>query len=425
MAQPQAMLINMGGRGNIGDRAMALNVIRQLREGSPEARLLVGPHTLDFMVEEFDLQRYPYLSHCFSRWGAVEQRLGTKARWLKPLQYLFYCLDSLLVLLLIMLKRLFNWDPGWRFMEAELARAISTSQVVFFCGGGYITDVGRLEARSNLVMAWFATLAGKPVIMSGQGFGPFDSWLSRFLVKLVVPRLDTITFRDVEGSEQLLQQLGVEIGQGKAVGDDAMSLPERQVEQTGQTDAPVKLGVNFRISPFTPNLEQRVEAFTRFLSLASNQLGWQIHFYIFETWRPWEEGLVDSIITDGELKDVVIHKTEDPREALYLTRQCDVAIGISYHFIVFALKLGIPVLALFTGEYYRAKMSGLLAWYGKGDWVVPVQQMEAEALLSQCQVMLEQREQTRQPLVDKTVEMAKNSRVTIDRALHFLNAGQR
>tara|TARA_R110001583_G_scaffold143203_1_gene295312 strand:- start:22200 stop:23471 length:1272 start_codon:yes stop_codon:yes gene_type:complete len=415
----QIMLINMGGRGNIGDRAMALNVIRQLRNAAPDAALLVGPHTLDFMIEEFDLTRYPYLSHCFSRWGSIASRLG-KTGLLRPFEFLFYLLDGLFILTLVLLNRYLRIDFGWRFMEAELARSISNSQVIFFCGGGYITDVGRFESRTNLIMAWFGVLARKPVIMSGQGLGPFDSWFSTFLLKRVIPRLEMITFRDATGSEQLLRKLGINWKSGCSVGDDAMSLPERSVVITDDDWQGVRFGVNFRISPFTPNLDERVEEFTHFLSIISNELNWQVNFFIFETWRPWEEGLIETIIQKGELKNFVIHKTEDPREALFLTKRCDLAIGISYHFIVFALKLGIPVLALFTGEYYRGKMGGLMEWYQKDDWVVPVHQIQAKELAEKCQQVLEEKDQIAPVLRDITGQLADASRVTIDRAVSFI-----
>jgi len=420
-SKKQVMLINMGGRGNIGDRAMALNVIRQIRDGAPDVRILVGPHTLDFMMNEFKLTRYPYLSHCLSRLTNFNLKIPFLSWLQRAMESVFYVLNSLFILSLIILKRYLKIDFGWSFMEAELARSICESDVIFFVGGGYITDVGQFESRTNLVMALFGILARKKVIMSGQGLGPFDSWFSEKLLKIVIPHLDLITFRDTEGSEELLKKLGIVAKNSEAVGDDAMSLPILEVENKEDKWNGVKLGVNFRISPFTHNLDKKVEEFTEFLSIASNELGWQINFFIFETWRPWEEGLIHSIIEKGKLKNVVIHKTEDPREALYLTGKCDIAIGISYHFIVFALKLGVPVIGLYSGQYYKGKMTGLLSWYDKKDWAVPTDEIDSVMLKEACQKLLDEKPSNREQLITKTIELALRTRKTIDLALKQLN----
>lgn len=411
----QILIINMGGKGNIGDRAMALNDIRLIRQMHPDAKLLVGPHTLDFMLDEFNLQRCCYLSHCYSRWSKVLHPIKNLAWLSKLIAPLLFTLSTLLVFGLVFLKSRLGFRYKWRFMEAELASALVDSNILFFCGGGYFNDVGTLDSRSNLIMAWLAKYADRKVVMSGQGLGPFHTRFSVWLLARVIPRIDAISFRDKFGSEALLQKLNISWRGAGAVGDDAMSLPLKAIDMQDGDEATNQtvLGVNFRISPFTPNLDQKIAEFSQFVAIAGNELNWEIHFFIFETSRPWEEGLIKQLIASSKIQHYKIHKTEDPREALYLTQNCDVAVGISYHFIVFALKLGIPVFALYTGEYYRGKMEGLLAWYDRLHWCVPAATLDAKQLIANCQLELQTSAQHQQYLQTKTQELASHYEQTL------------
>jgi polysaccharide pyruvyl transferase WcaK-like protein len=40
-------------------------------------------------------------------------------------------------------------------------------------------------------------------------------------------------------------------------------------------------------------------------------------------------------------------------------------MGISYHLHVFSLSQGHPTIALYTGDYYKTKLDGLIAFYGE------------------------------------------------------------
>jgi len=411
----QIMLINMGGRGNIGDRAMSLNVIRQLRDKAPVARILVGSHTLDFMLDEFKLQPYSYLSQCLGRWGVLPH---SHSIFLYPFKILYYILDIFFILTLILSQKYLKITNTWHFMEADLSRSICESDVIYYCGGGYINDVGIFDSRSNLIMAFLAILAKKPVIMSGQGIGPFNTFFSRLLIKLVIPRLSMITFRDFDGSKNFLIENGIRFN-GDSVGDDAMSMPQKNTSFSNEWQGK-RLGINFRISPFTPDLDKKTNDFSKFLTLIEKETNWQINFFIFETWRPWEKEVLHSLLKESEIKNYIIHETEDPREALYLTSKCDLTLGISYHFIVFSLQLGIPTIAIYTGEYYRSKMEGLLEWYNKKDWCISIQEMTPNCLFNKCKLLIETNASEKNILKQKTELMSEDCSKSIKYALSFL-----
>jgi polysaccharide pyruvyl transferase WcaK-like protein len=42
----------------------------------------------------------------------------------------------------------------------------------------------------------------------------------------------------------------------------------------------------------------------------------------------------------------------------------DLAVGCTYHFLLFALAAGVPALGIYFSDYYRQKLTGLMAHYG-------------------------------------------------------------
>ena len=415
------MLVNMGGLGNIGDRAMSLNIIRQFREQDPEINLMVGAHTNDAMITEFCLTRYPLLFHCFARYTSLESKIKHFPLINVFSQTLFYITETIFIFILSFLTPILDKLFHFSFMEYELAKTINDSEVLFFCGGGYINDVGSFEARSNLALALMLKLRGKLVIMSGQGFGPFNTILTKILLRTVIPQIDLITFRDKINSKKIVESMNINLKSSECVGDDASSLPEKIIFTPTLKPYSYRIAVNIRISPFTANFSKKIKIIEDLLSELSNNYDFHIDFFIFETWRPWEKELVQKVIRDANLVNYTIHQTEDPREALYLLKDCDTAIGISYHFIVFALKQGIPCIAIYSGEYYRLKMQGLLEWYDKTAWAVDIDDSNTKELLDICLALSKEKLTYTNILRDRSNEISNQTSKIISKTIDLIS----
>ena len=62
-------------------------------------------------------------------------------------------------------------------------------------------------------------------------------------------------------------------------------------------------------------------------------------------------------------------------------RDCTVAVGLAYHFVVFALVNGVPVVGLYGNDYYRQKMQGLLQWFDRQAWATPTATLDGDGLV--------------------------------------------
>jgi polysaccharide pyruvyl transferase WcaK-like protein len=69
----------------------------------------------------------------------------------------------------------------------------------------------------------------------------------------------------------------------------------------------------------------------------------------------WE---LESRLSDPRVSPVIPMNTPD--EVKCVVSKMDVCIGVRYHFCVFALSSGIPCIAVYSGKYQGAKLSGLL-----------------------------------------------------------------
>jgi len=60
----------------------------------------------------------------------------------------------------------------------------------------------------------------------------------------------------------------------------------------------------------------------------------------------------------------IIHDMHSDRVLKGLIGQADLAIGVRYHFVVFAVTMGVPAVGLFYDTYYEYKQRGILEMMG-------------------------------------------------------------
>ena len=86
-------------------------------------------------------------------------------------------------------------------------------------------------------------------------------------------------------------------------------------------------------------------------------------------------------IATGRLAGAVtlVEENLTPGEARALISAAMLTIGQSYHFGVFSLAEDVPFIGLYTNEYYRAKLGGLLEWYGLQHLALSTQALDSLA----------------------------------------------
>lgn len=369
------LFLNAGVGSNLGDRAMLVNVLRLARTHSTKAKLTISIDAPMWMAKEFGADRVPLLIHIWGRWSLLARRLHLPkmlATLFAPLYYVFSTFSC--ALLLLGPASLRQRMAG---MEGEFVRSLASTDCVWFSGGGYLTDDGKLEARSLLLTALLARIRGARVVMTGQGVGPFNSLLTRILLRRVLLSSESAFFRDHVSTEWVQHELEARAIRLQTGVDDACSLPRAAVpELLGRA----LLAINCRISQFHANSENTAGILLQVIH-AHLVKGYDIRLFVFHERLSAEHELYVRWMKELPTERVEVVMTSDPRQLYARLARCDRAVGVAYHFTLFALLAGVPTLAIYSGRYYEQKFSGLATKFSCPQLMLEQTELTSDAVL--------------------------------------------
>lgn len=338
------LFLNTGAKHNLGDRAMLLNVLHRVREHLPTAELFVDAGVPDWMVRELQLSPVSTLANCWARGGG---------RAKGP-----YAFASTLAMRVLLGTGAYRLLPTGS-MEYELLSAIDGADLIWLVGGGYLNDLGATEARAVLTTAYLGQSQGRKVVMTGQGLGPFTTRLSRWLFKAVAGKAESIMLREAVFGASEITRLGSTRIQWRAGVDDACSLPARH----DQNIQPATLALHFRHSSFHEGSGQLEGKFSHLVCKVVAR-GQRVKLFVFNERKRTELDEYEVWKSrSGHAEAVDVVQYSDPRQILAELQACQCAIGMAYHFHLFALLSGVPSLALYSGEYYESKFQGIDALF--------------------------------------------------------------
>jgi polysaccharide pyruvyl transferase WcaK-like protein len=89
----------------------------------------------------------------------------------------------------------------------------------------------------------------------------------------------------------------------------------------------------------------------------------------------------------------LVEENWDAEQTRHLIGKTDLALGISYHFLLFALSAGTPALGLSQNPYYRQKLSGLFRLYNCPDWAIELSADNPSLLTGSFDQLVKQKEE--------------------------------
>lgn len=394
-----ALLINTGSSQNLGDRAMLFNIERLLSDKGIQriySTFSVRPSELSPSIE---LVRYLPLS---SRLGRLSS-FGIKPDSFIVTVELFLVFFGLCLLCLPMLFA--RNSSGYWLRRNNLLAAIGDSNFILFSGGGYLTDLGTLEARACLLTGILGILMGKPIFFSGQGIGPLRNPVTRVLLKFLAGRAQRILLRDQGASRNLLDGLNIDQERMREAGDDALTLRVISNALVDTTKVDKILGVHLRLTPFGTKSGQIIEH-TKGIFQPLIRDGWKIRFYKFASQSAWESDIYTMLTDEMERTDYCIVQSDDPGEIKRSIGECTICIGMAYHFLLFALAESVPAIGLYSGSYYRQKLQGLYGWYNREEWILDQQQCITADLYQRILSMAEEKNVLAKQLSGTTINLS-------------------
>jgi polysaccharide pyruvyl transferase WcaK-like protein len=295
---------------------------------------------------------------------------------------------------------------SWLLMLYHVIRC----DIVFVCGGGNLTSVwpGVLESRLGLFSV--AKFFNKRLILVSQTLGPFSP-AHRERCGRILGRAEWVGVRDKTFSSNQ-----VDFPVHFAVDDAAFLAPEHN-DRTRQLLRPKPM-----------------------LALSLRQLGATSRAQLLEIGRAVNRVAVargmDTVFiphhSPGGAGDLAVAKDLQqawPSRTSFrvvdaitraaalkaLTADCNLAISMRYHQLIFALSTGVPAIGIYTDRYTRAKLRGAFEQFDLEPRILPLH-AACEQLSKMVDLVLSEGEQFRRA-AQRPTEQARSNNL---KALHYV-----
>lgn len=335
--------------------------------------------------------------------------------------------DFLLILLSAVIFRLTQkllFLPRHPDAQALLKAYLNADRVIS-CPGNFIYSRAHLlglPILSPLSLLWFAHLIKKPYGIAPQTIGPLWRKWERWIVKQLLERAQFILLRD-QRSAELLIRIGLSNKQYKVIPDLAFLYDEANDIQG------LQLLEHFIGGPLE----------TRGPYLGITVINWSAQHPRFKSQAAYEEGVANLIRIflkdhpDGRVfffpqvcgptpadddripaqRIVTMFEGTPEYERIHcvntvltpaVLRACygamDLFVGTRLHSNIFALTQNIPVIAI----AYQDKTHGVMAMLGLTPWVIDIDRVEGNQLVSLYKLIWEQRHRVVQDIKNAVQE---------------------
>jgi colanic acid/amylovoran biosynthesis protein len=283
-------------------------------------------------------------------------------------------------------------SPAGEYSEAEpFLEALDAADLFIVSGQGSLNDAFVEHSTGTLLALDRAIRLGKRTVMLSQGIGPITNQRLSSLARLVLPRVDLIFVRESHSGPALLKSLGCRPERLCVTGDDAIELAlevERKLsvpmansvgtqkmapepwDSTTRYPEPEfghGIGINARLTSYSAVATDELQQ----LKLAIHDLGMEVKVPLLglPIWRPGSKGdrsAIRVLLSGYQLEADSGEALDSPEKLIGQVRRCSIVITGSYHAAVFALALGVPVIAFSNSDYYDSKFNGLAKQFGKG-----------------------------------------------------------
>ena len=370
----KTVLAHNHGHKNIGDDAMAINVFRTLEAIDPQIMTISTyspPVGQDASRDVLSLTGIinDYRSPLRKIFLVACARL--RLRWVYALFVRTYCAWA------VTASRIHQHPVIGLLVSSRmraLIRVLADTDLYVRSGSGSLNDIWFWSSMwPQLTEARIARSMGARVAFTGQGLGPLTGEYRLQALKALVNTVDYMSFRDASESRQLVERVAGPAGHCVTVGDDAFDYACDATPRVSSILATCRRGdaplivCQFRATDYEKAIADSFWAVlqAQFEQVVKRHPDVRILFLSFSTGRVNDLVPARRIAT-GRLAGAVtlVEDNLTPGEARALISAAMLTIGQSYHFGVFSLAENVPFIGLYTNEYYRAKLGGLLEWYG-------------------------------------------------------------
>ena len=268
------------------------------------------------------------------------------------------------------------WPTARLFLDE-----IACADLLFNVGGGNLTSVIPTELYKKCTTYLAARILKKPIILSGQTIGPFTKRQDARYARFCMNHANMITVRDKGTSLRRLRAIGVTKPVMLDAADDAMTIPSIPREESEnllrsnassswwdlQSHLTVVMNLKASLRIFKgegrkSGLEREINLMAMIADKLVDVCGAKI-FFLPTDYCPG--------VDDREVHRDILSRMKFASQAICIENKyddinlkgiialADAAIGVRYHFAVFAASVLVPFLGMASGVYQQTKLKGL------------------------------------------------------------------
>ena len=322
------------------------------------------------------------------------------------------------------LQRFSGAAAGRRRAEIQaFIDGVSQADLVIATGMGGITDAFAEYASGVLTTFELAIRHGAVTAMMGQGMGPLADAALVAHAREILPKIDLIALREELAGKPLLRALGVSADRVVTTGDDAIEVAyERRAAKIGHG-----LGINLRAAPYSEVDGPIVARVREAVHHASRQLGAPVlPLPISRVSGEADHLTIGKLLAGYDDSPDGGSSLDSPHKVLDQILMCRSVLTGSYHAGVFALSVGVPVVALARSQYYIDKFRGLAHQFGVGCEVIVLHTPDFEqAVVAAIQSAWQSAEAVRPDLLAAAARQIQSSRAAYQRLYDLVSTRRR
>ncbi|HBV96284.1 MAG: polysaccharide pyruvyl transferase [Peptococcaceae bacterium BICA1-7] len=216
-------------------------------------------------------------------------------------------------------------------------------------GGGLLQDVtGPNSILYYLGIVSLAKMMKKPVFFYGQGIGPIETLLGRTMMRLVANRVDVITVRDRESSDELCN-LGVVRPLVEVTADPALGLDTAEIDPgpgiailngAGIPTGDGLVGVSVR------GWKGQSAYKTVIARTCDDLIGKGRNVVFLPMHYPEDVAASKEIAAMMKNSPFIVERQLNFKDMLSLMKQTSLIVGMRLHFLIFGSLLNIPMVGI-------------------------------------------------------------------------------
>lgn len=366
-------ILILGGYGykNTGDEAQLSSAIKLLKNEFPSYIIKVLTPN----------QPYTYFEH-----GECAVGDAPRVAFYNQGETFLYMLDTrwkkirfILVSILIYINAFFVRAGLPTFLinakKAALLYDICTSDIVYFCGGGYLTGKTLSRLWDGMFFIRIANVFRVPVFLSGQTIGVWGNSFNKRLARWGLSKAKIITLRDPVESIKALKEIGLSGEHIFTTFDDALFCEKLEDEKSiaavllnsGMNNEQVNRGyIAFNIHYWGLSTDDdkkkllgKINAIT---GIILNKTSYNI---LFIPMIPSDmEAINEYMLNNRSERLFTLSYDYDFRTVRSVIGKSEICVTMKHHPIIFALGEKVPVISLALSDYYEQKNIGSLKIFG-------------------------------------------------------------